>query len=412
MKLNKKECRRYANPELTMPPDHGLLYAPQVDYIVHTEVKVIDHHRTLILFVYPRAQAAQGDFRPLWTVFHSRDNYITLAHNPDGTTKWRTAAFERLSDDYYFVSKCAFYSATDQERVSRYFNDDSSGFAPLLLAQSRLLDRRLEKRLQERDRKVRARMRGLPALPCDLERWAHQTLLPAYFFYDRARGGRAFGRCSSCGQDVTLTGVRHNATLVCPRCGNEIVAKARGRRGWLEDRTTGQVIQKNGPNELVVRILKAYCYYKEDTPTVFVYTPKTNSSVRYIKLPPETMELLQKYRKWYQELQMKNGDRWHDNDYVFVRDNGEPKNPDVVTQWLRDFSERRGLPHINPHAFRHTMASILIYNGKDIVSVSKRLGHKKKSTTEDIYSHLIQEADEASSECLADVMLRPRKTDK
>lgn len=144
----------------------------------------------------------------------------------------------------------------------------------------------------------------------------------------------------------------------------------------------------------------------------FEDTPKTNSSVRYIKLPPETMELLQKYRKWYQELQMKNGDRWHDNDYVFVRDNGEPKNPDVVTQWLRDFSERRGLPHINPHAFRHTMASILIYNGKDIVSVSKRLGHKKKSTTEDIYSHLIQEADEASSECLADVMLRPRKTDK
>lgn len=271
MKLNKKECRRYANPELTMPPDHGLLYAPQVDYIVHTEVKVIDHHRTLILFVYPRAQAAQGDFRPLWTVFHSRDNYITLAHNPDGTTKWRTAAFEHLSDDYYFVSKCAFYSARDQERVSRYFNDDSSGFAPLLLVQNRLLGRRLEKRLRERDRKVRARMKGLPALPCDLERWAHQTLLPAYFFYDHARGGKASGKCSSCGQDVTLTGVRHNATLVCPRCGNEIVAKARGRRGWLEDRTTGQVIQKNGPNELVVRILKAHCYYKGDVPTVFVY---------------------------------------------------------------------------------------------------------------------------------------------
>lgn len=271
MKLNKKECRRYAGPELTMTPDHGLLHAPQVDYIVRTEVKVIDRHRTLILFVYPRAQAAHGDFHPLWTVFHTRDDYITLAHNPDGTTKWRTAAFEHLSDDYYFVSKCAFYSATDQERVSRYFNDDSPGFVPLLQAQDRLLGRRLEKRLQERDRKVRARMRGLPALPRDLERWAHQTLLPAYFFYDRARGGRASGKCSSCGQDVTLTGVRHNATLVCPRCGNEIVAKARGRRGWLEDRTTGQVIQKAGPNELVVRILKAHCYYKGDVPTVFVY---------------------------------------------------------------------------------------------------------------------------------------------
>ena len=194
MKLNKKECRRYASPELTMPPDHGLLHVP------------------------PRS-GGPGGFHPLWTVFHTRDDYITLAHNPDGTTKWRTAAFERLSDDYYFVSKCAFYSARDQERVSRYFNDDSPGFVPLLQAQDRLLGRRLEKRLQERDRKVRARMRGLPALPRDLERWAHQTLLPAYFFYDRARGGRAFGRCSSCGQDVTAPPARSS--------------KRTGRTNWL-----------------------------------------------------------------------------------------------------------------------------------------------------------------------------------
>lgn len=271
MKLNKKECRKYADLELTMSPDHGLLHAEQVDYIVRSAVKIIDHHRTLILCVYPRQQAAQGDFRPLWTVFQGKDDYITLARRPDGTTFWRTAAFKHLSDNYYFVSKCTFYSATDQERVSRYFNDDSPGFAPLLQVQDRLLGRRLEKRLRERDRKVRARMKGLPALPRDLEKWAHQALLPAYFFYDRARGGRASGKCSSCGREVTLIGVRHNATIVCPRCGNKIIAKARGRRGWLEDRSTAQVIQKAGRNELVVRILKAYCYYEGDTPKISVY---------------------------------------------------------------------------------------------------------------------------------------------
>ena len=53
------------------------------------------------------------------------------------------------------------------------------------------------------------------------------------------------------------------------------------------------------------------------------------------------------------------------------------------------------------------MASILIHSGQDIVSVSKRLGHAKTSTTTDIYSHIIAEADEQASECLADVMLRP-----
>ena len=71
---------------------------------------------------------------------------------------------------------------------------------------------------------------------------------------------------------------------------------------------------------------------------------------------------------------------------------------------------RHNLPHINPHAFRHTMASILISEGKDVVAVSKRLGHAKVSTTTDIYSHIIQQADEQASECLADVMLRTTPT--
>ena len=53
------------------------------------------------------------------------------------------------------------------------------------------------------------------------------------------------------------------------------------------------------------------------------------------------------------------------------------------------------------------MASILISEGKDVVAVSKHLGHAKVSTTTDIYSHIIRQADEQASECLADVMLRP-----
>lgn len=142
---------------------------------------------------------------------------------------------------------------------------------------------------------------------------------------------------------------------------------------------------------------------------IYEDTTKTGS-VRFIKLPVETMDLLKQYRRWYLELRLKNGDRWHDTGFLFVKDNGEPMIPDGITAWLRKFSQRHDLPHINPHAFRHTMASILINSGKDIVSVSKRLGHAKTSTTTDIYSHIIMEADEQASECLADVMLRPAKS--
>lgn len=141
---------------------------------------------------------------------------------------------------------------------------------------------------------------------------------------------------------------------------------------------------------------------------IYEDTTKTGT-VRFIKLPAETMELLRQYRRWYMELRLKNGDRWQDTGFLFVKENGEPMIPDGITAWLSDFSKRHDLPHINPHAFRHTMASILINSGKDVVSVSKRLGHAKVSTTTDIYSHIIMEADEQASECLADVMLRPTK---
>ena len=144
---------------------------------------------------------------------------------------------------------------------------------------------------------------------------------------------------------------------------------------------------------------------------IYTDTTKTTGSTRFIKLPTETMELLKEYRSWYEDFRTQMGDRWTDTGFLFVREDGRPMIPDSLTAWTRKFAERHGLPHINPHAFRHTMASILINNGADIVSVSKRLGHSKTSTTTDIYSHVIAEADEQAGECLAEVMLRP-KTEK
>lgn len=50
--------------------------------------------------------------------------------------------------------------------------------------------------------------------------------------------------------------------------------------------------------------------------------------------------------------------------------------------------------HLYPHKFRHTAASIMIFEGLDIATVSKQLGHKKISTTMDIYSHALMRDDD------------------
>lgn len=84
-------------------------------------------------------------------------------------------------------------------------------------------------------------------------------------------------------------------------------------------------------------------------------------------------------------------------------------NPQSIGRWLTDFSKRHDLPHINPHSFRHTVASVLIANGTDVVTVSKQLGHASVATTESFYSHIIEENLNKASECIADVMLRRDK---
>lgn len=78
--------------------------------------------------------------------------------------------------------------------------------------------------------------------------------------------------------------------------------------------------------------------------------------------------------------------------------------------YCTDFSKRYDLPHINPHAFRHTMVSVLYFNGVDSISISRRLGHSKVSTTTDKYGHIMRKADEAAANCIADVIFdEPRE---
>lgn len=255
--MNKKACRVSAPAYPPLDPRHGLLHAQQVDYIVRTAVRLIDRHRTLVLYVYDRAQAAGGNCAPVWTVFQGRGDYITLARREDGTTAWRTAAFERLGDEYNFVNKCAFWSAADQNRVTRFFHDGRrEGLDALTHVQSEILEQRLRQRLKQRERAVLRRMEHLPALPRGLGRWLRREVVPAYFVYAHAKKGKAAGVCTACGREIALTGVKHNAGGVCPRCGREVTMKPKGRIGRLQDRVTCQVVQRTRSGELVVRIIK------------------------------------------------------------------------------------------------------------------------------------------------------------
>ena len=73
---------------------------------------------------------------------------------------------------------------------------------------------------------------------------------------------------------------------------------------------------------------------------------------------------------------------------VFV--NGSVCNS-TPNKWLERHCKNVGVPVISIHGLRHTHASLLMYAGVSIASVSRRLGHSSMTTTQKVYMHVISE---------------------
>ena len=80
-----------------------------------------------------------------------------------------------------------------------------------------------------------------------------------------------------------------------------------------------------------------------------------------------------------------------DAQYLFVSHSGKPISDRHVRTVLVRYKEKAGLKkHVYPHLLRHTFATDLYRDTKDIRLVQRALGHKRLTTTE-IYTHIVDE---------------------
>lgn len=188
------------------------------------------------------------------------------------------------------------------------------------------------------------------------------------------------------------------------------------RRGEIAGLKIKNIDYKN----CIIRIENNLLYAKDKG--IYEDTPKTFSSIRSIKVPEKIMCLVKKLAAHNQMNILKLGSKWADSGYLLTQDNGLPMHPDSITDYCSKFAEKynkiireqnkklpgrkqlKEIPHVNPHAFRHSQASILFFEGLDAVTISKRLGHASVSTTTDIYSHIIKKADETASSKLDKIL--------
>lgn len=157
----------------------------------------------------------------------------------------------------------------------------------------------------------------------------------------------------------------------------------------------------------IISVRKSLLY----TPNKGVYedTPKTKKSDRVINIPDDMTRLLSAYAAEQAAVKLKMGDLWHESGKVFTSDTGEVMHPDSLSSWFKRFVKRHGLPDIHIHTLRHVSATLLILGGTDIATVSGRLGHANRTTTLNIYTHAVQQADAMAAEKLQDMLTPSRR---
>ncbi len=114
--------------------------------------------------------------------------------------------------------------------------------------------------------------------------------------------------------------------------------------------------------------------------------PKNTSSIRIKSLPKSILSYLELYYKYLDVIEYKEP---YIFDYLSI---------DGICSWFDKWQKDNIITNIRFHDLRHTHASILLYLGVDVKTISERLGHADIQTTLNIYADVLKELDIKSTE--------------
>lgn len=160
-----------------------------------------------------------------------------------------------------------------------------------------------------------------------------------------------------------------------------------------------------------VDLEKNKIYIKQTTQyvnkTIITKYPKNHFSIRTVGTTEETNRILTEYKKEQELLAKQLGDKWMNCKKVFTSNNGGLMFPSTPSKIFKKIIKKHNLPNINFHGLRHTSLSYLINKGIPVIKVSKKAGHNNMSTTMSVYTHLLQQSDEAIDKAMNELIKIP-----
>lgn len=123
---------------------------------------------------------------------------------------------------------------------------------------------------------------------------------------------------------------------------------------------------------------------------------KNKSSIRTVDIDSKTLKVI---REVIRNRKFKNPEQ-----KICVDDSDNLPVSATINRHLDKLCNKLNISLISFHGLRHTHASILLFKGVNILSVSKRLGHKDVTTTQSVYLHVIKEMEERETKLIMKIM--------
>lgn len=137
---------------------------------------------------------------------------------------------------------------------------------------------------------------------------------------------------------------------------------------------------------------------------------KTKKSMRRVRLPSGTLEVLRKHRLSQVEWALKLGAKYNRQaDWVFPKEDGNFRQYKQVWNKWKETLKKLELPEdIRLYDTRHTHATTLLLRGVPVKVVSERLGHANISMTLDTYTEVLPEMQEEAANQIDQAFFGPQ----
>lgn len=138
--------------------------------------------------------------------------------------------------------------------------------------------------------------------------------------------------------------------------------------------------------------------------TVYVKSPKNESSKRTIAIPPAALAELARHKERQKSEKGEYSDIYKDTDLIFCREDGQYFNPSTFTTHHYELCIYAKVPKVSFHSLRHSVASALLAQEVDLKIVSDLLGHASIVTTGDIYVDILESVKRKTSAMLENLL--------